>query len=249
MAKGPEITDEVKMLIAKLHEDHPKWTNEMIRNEVTTIVHKKNSSLPKGWPSKFAIDRIMPSIRERAKRSQLAPNPIDQPWTVQSMGSSKYQIPPEALPSVLRVWLCAKQLGKRFSIRDARWVGRLYVAIRHFDALYDCSVLASLAERTAEMAGIEDFMGNEAANLLVYSLMTDRVFTREEAKIIAGIRWDIGPKGTKLYLFAWDKELSAANVPKGDSESFRTDYETSGELESTRKGGPNERQYKAKRQK
>ena len=59
MAKGPEITDDIRMLVTKLHKEHPKWTNEMIRNEVMSISHKRDPSLPKGWPSKFAIDRII----------------------------------------------------------------------------------------------------------------------------------------------------------------------------------------------
>lgn len=237
MAKGPAISDEVKMLIARLHDRHPKWTNKRIRNEVSSIAHERNPSLPKGWPSKFAIDRIMPGIRERAKRSKSEQNPLDQPWTVQSMGNSEYQIPPEALPSVLQVWFDAKQNGTQFSIRWARWVGRLYAAIKRIDTLYDCSVLATLAETTAEKAGIEDFVGNEAANLLVFNLMTGRIFTTEEARSIAGIPWDIGPDGVDLYLFAWGPDMSAADVSKGYRHRFRTDDEASGEVKRRRKGG------------
>ncbi len=207
MAKGPKITDELKMLIAKLHDEHPKWTNERIRFEVSIIVHKKNSSLPKGWPSKFAIDRIMPSIRERAKRSKSTPNPIDEPWTIQSMGSSKYHIPPEALPSVLQVWFFAKQKRRKLSIRVARWVGRLYSAITDIEALFYYSYKASIVETIAEKAGIEDFLGTEAVNLRVFSAMTGHVITSEEAKMVGAISAEIGPKGEDLYLFPWAKGI------------------------------------------
>lgn len=249
MAKGPEITDEVKMLIAKLHDDHPKWTNEMIRNEVSSIVHKKNSSLPKGWPSKFAVDRIMPGVRERAKRSKSAPNPIDRPWTVHSMGSSKYQIPPEALPSVLQVWFLAKQKGTDFSIRDARWVGRLYAAITNIDILYECSIVASVAETFAEIAGLEDFVGNETLNLFVFSTMTGHVITSEELKKFGGIPEGIGPKGEDLHLFSWGQRMSEANAPKGHRGGLRTDDEVSEETKPSKKEAQNERVNKAKRQK
>lgn len=235
MAKGPEITDEVRMLIAKLHDDHPKWTNKMIRNEVLSIVHEKNPSLPKGWPSKFAIDRIMPGIRERAKRSKFKPNPFDQPWTIQSMSISKYHIPPEALPSVLQVWFLVKQKRSNLSIRDAQWVGRLYAAITDIEALYGYSLLASIAETYAERAGIEDFVGYEAVNLYVFSTMTDHVITSEEAKRIAGISEEIRPK--TVDLFPWVKGMYEANIPKGYWDELRVADEASKEVKPRRKGG------------
>ena len=224
MAKGPAISDEVKMLMAKLHDDHPKWTNTMIRNEVLSRVHKRNPSLPKGWPSKFAIDRIMPGIRERAKRSQAKPNPIDQPWTVQSTGNSKYHIPPEALPSVLRAWLLAKKDGIDLSIRDARWAGRLYAAITDTRALLHCSVLASLAEIMAEKAGIEDFVGNEAVNLFVSKIMDDYVRTDKEARPVGGKSRKIRRKEDDLYALMWlpwVEGVTEADTLEGYCEEFR----------------------------
>lgn len=125
MAKGPEITDEVKALASKLHEEHPKWTNSMIRNEVLGIVHQKKPSLPKDWPSKFAIDRIMPDIREKLRLSKLTPNPIDEPWSTATM--AEYQISPEALPTVLALWAwMLENLHVKLTIRQAQWAARLY---------------------------------------------------------------------------------------------------------------------------
>ena len=125
MARGPEITDEIKVLIYKVHEEHPKWTNQEIRNWVLAAVHKDKPSLPKEWPSKYVIDRIMPKIREQVKQSKLSPNPIDRPWSTTTM--AQYPIPPEALPTVLYVWAWARvNEGIKLTIRDVQWLARLY---------------------------------------------------------------------------------------------------------------------------
>ena len=186
MAKGPEITDEVRMLAAKLHKEHPKWTNEEIRNWVLHTVHKENPSLPEGWPSKYSIDRIMPGIRERVRRSELEPDPLDKPWTIQSMSRSEYYIPPEALPSVLQVWYFYKDYDRTLTIREAQWVARLYAAIKDTENLCWHATFKAGVEKFAEDAGIEDYMGSESDNLSVYSTMTGHIITREEDKRISG---------------------------------------------------------------
>jgi len=125
MAKGPEITDELKAFIYKVHEQHPTWTNQEIRNWVLARVHENKPSLPKEWPSKYVIDRIMPKIREQVKQSKLNPNPIDGPWSTTTL--AQYPIPPEALPHVLDVWAWTRvNLDMRLTIREVQWATRLY---------------------------------------------------------------------------------------------------------------------------
>ena len=125
MAKGPEITDELKAFIYKVHEQHPTWTNQEIRNWVLARVHENKPSLPKEWPSKYVIDRIMPEIREQVKQSKLNPNPIDKPWSTTTM--AQYPIPPEALPTVLDVWAWTRaNLHRTLSIREVQWAARFY---------------------------------------------------------------------------------------------------------------------------
>jgi len=237
MAKGPKITDEVKMLVARLHDEHPKWTNKMIRNEVSDIVHKKDPLLPKGWPSKFAIDRIMPDLRERARRRKFEPNPIDQPWTVQSMSNSKYHIRPQALPSVLQVWFHVKQEGRHLSIREAQWVGRLYTAITDVETLCKESYMASAMESLAEMAGIDDFRATEAVNLYLFGIMTGHVITSEEAKSV-GASMGIGPNGENLLLVPWLWPIEAdMREEYWDWDAIRRGYEVAEKTKLRRKGG------------
>ena len=198
MAKGPEITDKVRMLIANLHKEHPKWTNKMIRNEVSSIMRQGNPSLPKGWPSKYSIDRIMPGVRERVRLSKLNPDPRDTPWTITNM--AKYPIPPEALPSVLRVWVWAKD-NKNYSltIREAQWVARLYAAIEDTEALFAHSHGESYEEKNCEEAGIED-MGDPITNLWVFSTMTGQIITEEDRAEVWKL-WEQSKYGMKRIYF------------------------------------------------
>ena len=247
MAKGPPISDEVKMYVAKLHKEHPKWTNMTIRNEVSFILHKKNPSLPEAWPSKFAIDRIMPGIREQLKRSKAEPNPVDRPWTVQSMGNSEHQIPPEALPSVLKVWFYVKNKGYDFTIRDAQWVGRLYAAIKDVKALYNYALTASMVEILAEMAGIDDFTGLEVVNLSIFSEMEHRIITSEEAKRVAGTsEWPLPSivGQTFPYLLPSTEETIGSDMSKVKLDRVREVLEETESSEEVR----NARKHKAKRQ-
>jgi hypothetical protein len=178
MAKGPEITDEVRILTARLHKEHPKWTNKMIRNEVLGIVHKRDPSLPKDWPSKFSIDRIMPGIRDRLRKSKLEPNPLDRPWTIQTICNAEYHITPEALPSVLHIWFHQWEDQRLLlTIREAQWAARLYAAIKETEKLCDWAISMAENAKQTEDAGIEDYVGSQLDNLFLFSAMTGHRIT------------------------------------------------------------------------
>lgn len=233
MAKGPEITNDIKMLTARLHHEHPKWTNAEIRNWIVVAVHKSEPSLAKNWPSKFAIDRIMPGIRDKERRSKVEPNPIDQPWTIQSMGISKYRVPAEALPSVMQVWYLAKQERRHFSIRDAQWVGRLYAAIKDISILWHYSFLASTAELWAERAEIQEFVGHELANAYVFSTMIGRSISKREAEKMLGISMEIRPD--VVYMEPWSPPVT--DIERDFWDSVRIGNDVSKKAEHKRKGG------------
>lgn len=183
MAKGPEITDEIRLLATKLHKEHPKWTNKEIRNWILKSVHEDDPSLPKEWPSKFAIDRIMPGIRERIRKSKLEPSPLDKPWSVLTM--IQYPIPPEALPSVLRVWYLAKDWGYALTIREAQWVARVYAVTENRFALMAYSNERACFEQECEDAGVEAEARPgrlSLPDLVLYRIMTGDKMSREEIK-------------------------------------------------------------------
>ena len=197
MPKGPQITDDIKMLIADLHRDHPKWTNKKIRLEVQKIIHREDKALARewpSWPSTFSIDRIMPEIRERLRASQVRPDALDNAWTIQSI--AKYPIAPESLPSVLETWFFVQDFKSELksdvhgpsplTIRQAQWVARLHAAIKDTKALLGYSMIMADFERQAEVAGL-DYFGSQWTTLEVFGELTGRTFTRQEMEKTTGL--------------------------------------------------------------
>jgi len=119
MAKGPIVTPEVEVLIASVHDKHPKWKAPQIRNTVEGILRKKNPKLPKGWPSLSKVQKILAQV----KRHLEEPSREDMLWSLGTL--NEYPISPEVIPYVLDVWKLRVARGETFTIREAKWVARL----------------------------------------------------------------------------------------------------------------------------
>lgn len=242
MAKGPEITDEIRISIARLHKEHPKWTNSMIRNEVLSIMHQRDPSLPKGWPSKYSIDRIMPGVRDRVRRSKLEPDPLDKPWTI---GSTPDSIPPEALPSVLRVWYWSQGMNHTLTIRQAQWAARLHAAIKDTESLHGYSIFIARMVKEVEDAGVDDPSSKlEVANLQVFSIMTGHKITPEDEQRVLG--WSEEEWRQEQRLLPVKLKQFEVNIPEGEPPlRFAIHFE---KTEPSQKEAKNERKHKAKKQ-
>ena len=54
----------------------------------------------------------------------------DQPWSLASLADERHQIPPEALSTVLKLWVwMLDEEGLIMSVREAKWAARFYAAI------------------------------------------------------------------------------------------------------------------------
>jgi len=210
MIKGPDITDEIKVLVSKLHESHPKWTNKKIRLEVQKIKHREDETLaekyPK-WPSTFSIDRIMADVKKRKRLRQLTRDLRDNPWTIQSL--AKYPIPRDALPSVLEAWFLVQSLKPDIkqipsvTIRQSQWVARLYTVIKDTRTLLTYSMGMADLEKQAEDAGL-DYYGSQWDTLEIFSQMAGRQFTDKEKREITGLSGHyvtrVGLEEAKLHM-------------------------------------------------
>lgn len=127
MPKGPSVTLSVQVLIAIVYEEHPKWKAPMVRNEVELILRDKNPELPKGWPSLSTVQKILATVR---KREGEVPEE-DELWHIGTI--KKFPISPEALSYVIPFWLNRCKQGRRFTIREAQWVARLYALLKDLD--------------------------------------------------------------------------------------------------------------------
>ena len=162
MARGRIITDSVKILIAKVYKEHPKWKNAMIRNEVSHVLRQQDKSLPSSWPSKAIVDRILADIRKRETENPTFPE--DQHWILSSL--EKYPLPYEALPIIAEVFKSTRESKRNFlTIRQAKWLARLYLCgekyfkfsnePRPFYALKMMADTYAYCEHMAQVAGVE----------------------------------------------------------------------------------------------
>lgn len=223
MAKGPPISDEVRVVAARIHEEHPKWTNDEIRNWVLGIVHKKNPSLPKDWPSKSAIDRIMPGIREQVRQRKLNPDVRDEPWSIFTL--REYPLPSEALPTILRLSAFNREIsGHDLTIREAQWGARLH-ALPHIPVEFLWFLVATytISERLCELTGAH-MISTHALDLFIFFLLTEgQEVSPERVKKLLGEREqeiftnlvkmgvNFGKEGSKLdYLVALFEDVSAS---------------------------------------
>ena len=178
MPKGPIVTPEVESLIASIYRKHPKWKAPRIRNEVESILHKEDHSLPKGWPSLSKIQKLLATIRKNLDKD----SPEDEPWSIFTLDD--YPIPPELLPRVLEEYMVRKStlemptgngpVGELlddldFSIRQAKWFVRLsavkppelmpgiYICIANIERSFE------LVDKTPTVGLFEDLLGASMA--------------------------------------------------------------------------------------
>jgi len=187
MAKGDIITEEVREIIVDVYLVHPDWLAKEVMNEVHRRLGKRKS---KGytWPGLISIRKILAEMRKQS------PSKEDQPWSIATL--QKHQvISPDALPSVLKAWVYAReQLKAEFTVREAKWVGRLcYVLKDNIDILTSTAILYARRELIAEIKG--EFSDSFEEDLKLFTLLTGEEITHERMTQILS-----GPK------YGWSRE-------------------------------------------
>jgi len=138
MAKGPIVTDAIKVLIAKVYRDHrSKWKAPKVRNEVSYILHKDNPKLPKKFPSLSAVQKVLATLRQ-----PIPPNPLDNPWHLGLLREYPH-ISAEAVRHIDEVQRAMRSFFQNvpvnpdayhITVRQALWVARLYdIAREHVE--------------------------------------------------------------------------------------------------------------------
>lgn len=155
MARGPIIPDTIKHQIIKLHRDKPNLYAKNIQKTINDSLREKRSEISEGWPSVSAVQKILAGVhKEEGKQS---PDAEDCLWTVTDI--VQYPIPPEALPTVLRVW--AEAGNNPLTIRQVLWVARLYYVFKEsfkgslIDDTIPNDVLPLLTETAKDYASLE----------------------------------------------------------------------------------------------
>jgi len=148
--RGPKMTPEDEAFIADVYNQHPRWKAPEIRNWVIAELHKHNPNLCRkypDWPSLSTVQKTLAGIRKEANK----PNPQDKPWCIGML--TDCPIPPEAMPTVLRVWKFRVAREEGFTVREAKWVAYLSALIT------DVEELSSEADRYARFEFIYELAG------------------------------------------------------------------------------------------
>ena len=171
MPHGPIITDAVKNCIARVYLEHQDWTSYKIHSEVHARLLKSDSQVIPDWPRLSTIQKVLARLRE--VRAKIYPKLkwLDEPWDVTTM--TKDEIPPESLPTVLKMAVHFRQtLERQMTIREVRWAVRLS-SVQDLRKLYDFILDYAEEERLAELTGIVD----ERRAILddeLYRILTDK---------------------------------------------------------------------------
>lgn len=155
MAKNPLITDDVKRVIAKIYLEHPDWRAKEIRDGVLARLHEQNPRSKLGWPGLSAVQKELTKQRKTNKARPHESNSLDEPWSLTTI--KEYPIPPEALPLVLAVaHHKAFSPKQKLTIREAKWIGRLYALTTEGDRNDNIIAINATLERWAEEYALEE---------------------------------------------------------------------------------------------
>jgi len=113
--KRARITQEGRTIIATKALAYPR----IPRTELAEQLQGEFKREGHGVPTIETLERRISWYRNHAQD-----DPQDKPWSIATL--DKFPIPTEALPIVLWVWFRQQERGYPLSIREAKWIARLY---------------------------------------------------------------------------------------------------------------------------
>ncbi len=115
---------------------------EKLRQQKKTYLH---------MPGERKTQMILKKFREGRDKLPPKEKELDQSWSIVTL--SKHEIPPSALPAVIRVWKCSLSLEHPLTIRQALWVARLHSMFEDTYYLYVFSATYAGVELTQKALG------------------------------------------------------------------------------------------------
>ena len=149
--RGPAITAKVRRLIA---EEYILDTSRTAK-EVMLAVHECLGgihSIRPGWPGESAVSKELTHIRKKV--NERGSDLLDMPFSLGAVVD--HNIPAEAIPILLdmrAIERLSDPTEKPLTVRQARWVAKLYIATQKLEPSStgsDRQILRYLAVRFAE---------------------------------------------------------------------------------------------------
>lgn len=137
--RGPNVPGNVNAIIAEVYIEDRNQTAKEVMGEV----HRRLQKLPyvqlrPGWPGLSYIQKAL--IKFIKTDRELPLDPEDRPWSVAALAD--YDIRPETLLVVMKAWARELERDTPLTIREAKWIARLYCVypnlkdlpkVSHFD--------------------------------------------------------------------------------------------------------------------
>ncbi len=153
MAKAPFVIPRVKSLIAKLYQGEPGLGPTAIHKKL--LARMKEEGLDRNfgpnWPGVSTVSKVLKEIRE--EESRLSLDREDRPWSVAALAD--YDIPPEALLIVMKAWAKALEQDGPLTIREVKWIARLYCVYPHLPDLTKVSHFNDIAFEPEDVVTIK----------------------------------------------------------------------------------------------
>lgn len=134
---GPRVTPNTEKLIVSIWMSLRKDGKEPTASQVLTAAESyikahnlKDIFLPK-------LRKVQNLIRDAKKRREDLPESEQKqqkPWSMAAL--NELELSPESIPHVLQVWRYSMNLGAEFTIRQAKWVSRLYAQVTDITELW-----------------------------------------------------------------------------------------------------------------
>jgi len=144
MAKGPHLTGRVKELLANIYLADRQVTPSKARELLLKNMRAEglDEMFGSDYPDISTISKRLKALREIDEQRSSQSKGLDEPWSIAAMAD--YDIPPETLPVILKVWSTVLSLVFRDSggdndlelatdymtVRLAQWIARLYYVFR-----------------------------------------------------------------------------------------------------------------------
>lgn len=226
MARGTVLTRKVEDIITETYLNHPELRAKPndFHNKVYARVHE-DWLADSNWPGLSAVKKRLLKLRRYDEARSVELKELDKPWRISTL--VKHPISSEALPIVLERWVNREKEGKPLTIREAKWVARLYPIFKAYGKRLRDENLAmsmiefptriyALHERIAELTGVEARL--TGLDLLMWQNMTgkipssellDRLFPKETTKLLHftpnGLRMEITEDELGFWRDAWPK--------------------------------------------
>ncbi len=167
MSRGKKIPHWLRCLIAEEALRNRREPRETVAVRIEAYLEARSELAPQR-------DTLLKMISEFRRQT----DPLDQPWSVSCL--PKFEIPPDALPSVMEAWAHQIRYDSSLTVREVRWIARLHQVLkdRDVDTLIGAAHLRASREKADESVASqsdkeEDLWSRWQDDAILYRAMTN----------------------------------------------------------------------------